>query len=116
MAMADESEIKNGPGALARFKRYAHEALWAPLRITSGLILMAIASIEALLAPFLGVRWALFSLATAAVAIGYTLFAALIWLQHIGSRVDQLWKDELEKNGQPPRSTLPVRPFSTFRN
>ena len=114
--MANESEIKNGLGALARVKRCAHEALFGPLRITPGLLMLAIALVEALVAPLLGVRWAWCSLAMAGCAVGYTLFACMIWLQHVGARVDELWREELGKTGQPPRRSVPEQLLSRFKN
>ena len=80
----------------ARVTEYLRFALWAPVKTSAALILLGIAVAEALLAPFLGAKFALASLATAACAVGYILAFAGVWIQWASTQVSQIYAELLK--------------------
>lgn len=61
--------------------------LFALLSQRVALTLLALAASEVLTAPFAGMRWAIFALATAVVAIGLIAAGAGLWASAIGTAV-----------------------------
>jgi len=103
----------------ARVSQPIRVALWAPVKTSFALILLAVALVEALLS-FFDWHFALASLATAMVAIGYVLAYSGVWLSYLGNRADQihgqlisLHDEEVRKMAQSQgRAAVPQGPFS----
>lgn len=116
--MADEQEgrLSGWMRALLRVRG----ALWGLLDPTLHLGLLAAALAAAVSSPFLGMRWALCGLATAAVAVGFVLAHGAIGLQRIGGLVQQIqrqYDEEVQKAAaEPQRRAAPEPPLPSWEN
>jgi hypothetical protein len=107
------------PRMWAQITQHIGRVVWAPVKVNAALVLLLIASVEALLAPFFGAKFAFASLALAGCAIGYILAFSGVWVHWIGTRADQiheqlrsLHQEELQKVVQNARQAVPSTPVS----
>src|SRR6266478_5956758 len=105
----------------ARIARVVSAAQWFLLSPPVAMSLLVVAMIEALLSPFLGWRFALASLATAAVAVGLILAHGAMgvqcvgsWLAGIHTQISGLHETEIknlatksQQRAAPPEKPLP---------
>jgi hypothetical protein len=110
-AMTDEQNAVPSPWMRMR------AALWLLLSPTLSLSLLAIAIAEALLGPFLGMKFALCGLATAAAAVGLILAMGVSriemlgnWAQKIYDGVVSLHNEEMAKLTKSQQSAAPQEP------
>jgi hypothetical protein len=126
--MANETQIGStvpDGGGKVIFKRVVERVsivFYALLRIRFIVTLLAVALVEALLAP-VWPRLAIFSLATAAVSIGLILANCSLLVSELSMRAQQihsgivsLHDEELQKLAQGQRRAAPVAPPSSRLN
>jgi hypothetical protein len=113
--MSDEQNAV--PSTWARVTQSIRMALWLLLSPTFSLSLLAIAIAEALLAPFLGMKWALCGLATATAAVGLILAMGVSriemlgnWAQKLYDGVVSLHDEEMAKLSKSQQRAAPQEP------
>jgi hypothetical protein len=117
-------ETQNGGNAVASkpVRTWIQKILFAGLNVFVGIGLLWLAVLEALLAPFFGMKFALCAIATAACALA--LFLALLglgidlagsWLISIHEKLTSLHSEELQKLVTSQRRVVPSEPPANGR-
>jgi hypothetical protein len=110
----------------SRAKEIALRVRWILFKLLNpvlALCLLALGIGEALAAPFLGVKWAMYALATVGCAIalflglgGLALDFLGSWAQQIHQGITSLHEEELRKLSQSQRRAASEKPFASSIN
>jgi len=116
-------QTQNGSdaGASKSVRAWTQKILFAGLNVFVGIGLLWLAVLQALLAPFFGMKFAACAIATAACALA--LFVALLglgidlagsWLISIHEKLTSLHSEELQKLVNSQRRAVPTEPPAKF--